>query len=252
MGKHVEPTLGSPSFTCPHCGALAHQTWFHLFISQYDKDNGPEFPPEDQIDPSWVKKRVAGDDEEEVITYMRRIWARRVFFTELSQGEKVKIIAENLDLSNCTACDEVAIWVADKLVHPSVMADLEVNPDIPDELKPDVEEAARIIDISPKAASALLRLCVQRIIMGVAEKSASLNEAVGVLAEKGLDSQIQRALAIVRVTGSGAVSPGQIYSGDDRHTALTLFNLVNLITNAMITQPRLIGRLLENLPERSR
>src|SRR5215211_2902251 len=32
MATTVEPQLGAPSFSCPHCGALAHQGWFQVFL----------------------------------------------------------------------------------------------------------------------------------------------------------------------------------------------------------------------------
>ena len=37
-GKTITPTLGSKSFSCPHCGAIAHQTWYCLFVEGYEKD----------------------------------------------------------------------------------------------------------------------------------------------------------------------------------------------------------------------
>ena len=37
MGKHIEPALGAASFSCPHCGAIAQQTWWRLFLSEFPK-----------------------------------------------------------------------------------------------------------------------------------------------------------------------------------------------------------------------
>jgi hypothetical protein len=41
MPGQVVPRLGAPSFSCPHCGAVALQTWFHLYLSPADKDHPP-------------------------------------------------------------------------------------------------------------------------------------------------------------------------------------------------------------------
>ena len=53
---------------------------------------------------------------------------------------------------------------------------------------------------------------------------------------------------IVRVIGNNAVHPGQILT-DDRETASRLFRLVNMIADAMITQPKHINEFYEELPE---
>jgi hypothetical protein len=41
--KPVEPQLGAASFTCPHCGAVAHQTWYRLFLVNHERGDKPGF-----------------------------------------------------------------------------------------------------------------------------------------------------------------------------------------------------------------
>lgn len=41
MAKEVAPQLGLDSFSCPHCGALAHQHWSGVFVSSYEKGTKP-------------------------------------------------------------------------------------------------------------------------------------------------------------------------------------------------------------------
>ena len=62
---------------------------------------------------------------------------------------------------------------------------------------------------------------------------------------------MQRALNVVRVTGNEAVHPGQIDTGD-ADTAARLFELVNLIVDAVIAQPRRIDGLYDRLPSDKR
>lgn len=64
--------------------------------------------------------------------------------------------------------------------------------------------------------------------------------------------RIQKALDIVRVIGNEAVHPGQIDLRDDTETASKLFNVINLIVDTMITQPRSIDELFQSLPESNR
>jgi len=52
----------------------------------------------------------------------------------------------------------------------------------------------------------------------------------------------------VRVIGNDAVHPGQIDLKDNTDMAEKLFDLVNLITDVMITQPKQVDDLYESLP----
>jgi hypothetical protein len=80
----------------------------------------------------------------------------------------------------------------------------------------------------------------------------NINDDIANLVEKGLPPTIQKALDIVRVVGNNAVHPGQINLKDDVETANKLFELVNLIAQVMITQPKEIEQLYETLPETQR
>ncbi len=72
------------------------------------------------------------------------------------------------------------------------------------------------------------------------------------MVKEGLSPTIQRALDIVRVIGNDAVHPEQMDLKDDVETANKLFELVNLIAQAMITQPKETEQLYETLPEHKR
>jgi hypothetical protein len=41
VAKTIPPQLGADSFSCPYCGAIAHQTWLKLFASFCEKENRP-------------------------------------------------------------------------------------------------------------------------------------------------------------------------------------------------------------------
>ena len=69
---------------------------------------------------------------------------------------------------------------------------------------------------------------------------------------QGLDKRIQQALDVVRVVGNNAVHPGELDIRDDTATAHKLFELINLISDVMISQPKHIGALYEALPEGAR
>jgi len=120
--------------------------------------------------------------------------------------------------------------------------------DLPEEIKSDFREAAEIWHSSPRGSAALLRLCIQKLCIRLGKSGRNLNNDIGELVKEGLDPRIQKSLDIVRVIGNNAVHPGQILT-DDRETASRLFRLVNMIADAMITQPKHINEFYEELPE---
>jgi hypothetical protein len=44
--KYVAPSFGAASFSCPHCGALAHQEWFVTRAVQMSRDRTPKLADE--------------------------------------------------------------------------------------------------------------------------------------------------------------------------------------------------------------
>ena len=114
---------------------------------------------------------------------------------------------------------------------------------LPSDIQSDFQEARSIANLSPRGAAALLRLCIQKLCRHLGEKGDNVNEDIAALVKKGLPTQIQQALDIVRVVGNNSVHPGQLEITDDPATAASLFNLVNLITDVMISQPKHVENL---------
>ncbi len=123
---------------------------------------------------------------------------------------------------------------------------------MPEEVKSDYLEARRLVGESPRSAAALLRMAIHDLITQLGESEEDIDESVENLKKKGLEVKMERALESVRVIGDGAVPPGQIDTRDDAETASILFNLLNLIVEALITQPRKVDELLEKLPDKRR
>src|SRR3989304_6593930 len=60
---------------------------------------------------------------------------------------------------------------------------------------------------------------------------------------------IQHYLDILRVIGNNAVHPGELDLKDDTNIANALFDVLNLIVESMITQPRRVKELYGRLPQ---
>lgn len=135
------------------------------------------------------------------------------------------------------------------MIYPATVTAPFPNPDIPDGIKADFEEARQIASSSPRGAAALLRLVIQKLCVHLGEPGKDLNKDIGSLVKKGLPERIQKALDVVRVIGNESVHPGQIDLNDNPSTTSKLFELVNIIADKMITEPKEIDKLFDGLPD---
>ena len=76
-----------------------------------------------------------------------------------------------------------------------------------------------------------------------------LNGDIANLVKKGLNAVVAKSLDVVRVIGNESVHPGSI---DLQPVAKRLFDLINIITEQMITQPKHVEELYSKLPESKR
>ena len=94
-----------------------------------------------------------------------------------------------------------------------------------------------------------MRLAIQKLCKELGRPGKDINKDIKALVENGLNPLVQKALDAVRVIGNNAVHPGQIDLRDDRATAESLFGLINLITEKMISEPKRVNEVYASLPE---
>lgn len=154
-----------------------------------------------------------------------------------------------LYIAKCVNCGNKIIWINGDYIYPDIVAE-EPNADMPESVKQLYNEAGLIYNKSPRAACALLRLAIDRLCNELGEVDRDINNNIGALVKKGLSKDIQQALDVVRVVGNKAVHPGVIvFDVDDKNTAIKLMRLLNIITERMITEPKEIASMYEDLPE---
>lgn len=244
-GKYTPPSTTLTAFSCPHCGVLTSQFWYRAF-------SGPV--PTESKTPNLLKEvdktlfaEIGEGERKKMLAWIEKASAGFPFIEKTSDYSSN--IAYNVHFSSCFECKKISIWIYDALVWPSASEAPDPNPDLPDDVRADYDEAGLVLNTSPRSAAALLRQAVQRLCAHLGEKGKNIDADIAALVQKGLDKRIQRALDVVRVIGNNAVHPGQIDLKDDRAIAEKLFGLVNLIADALISQPKHIDAMFEGLPE---
>ena len=169
-----------------------------------------------------------------------------------SRADQSSEEVENLIFSICWKCEGYALWLNQKMIYPEASNAPLPSEDLPADVKEDFGEARKVVNASPRSAAALLRLALQKLMIELGEKRKNLDDDIGNLVKKGLPEKIQKALDVVRVIGNNAVHPGQIDLRDDAKTAIVLFELLNMIVESQITQPKRVDEIFGRLPEGAR
>lgn len=150
--------------------------------------------------------------------------------------------------SLCAHCEAWTFWYRGKMVVPSEAPVEPAHPDLPEDCRVDYTEARDIFSRSPRAAAALLRLCIQKLLPHLGEVGKNINEDIKALVSKGLPPLIQKALDYCRVVGNNAVHPGELDLNDTPEIASKLFQMINFIVEDRITRPKEVEALYQELP----
>lgn len=244
--KFTVPTTSLLAFNCPHCEAFAKQFWFEANASSLAKDSTPSIAIPRQ---TYLLSSVELQDSasREAFVKSASSAAQGLPFFEKNQ-QNVDIKVGNVSYSQCYNCNEISIWINDRMVYPNCGTAPLPNPDMSLQIRKDYSEASAIADVSPRGAAALLRLCIEKLCIELGQKGRNLNEDIGALVKNGLDPRVQRALDTVRVIGNNYVHPGKMDLGDDRATVNTLFTLLNLIIEKTISEPNHVTEMYDSLP----
>lgn len=176
------------------------------------------------------------------------VYARQLWDSVSRPAGGAFIQIQNLVVCGCTHCDRDSFWYCGRMIYPDIAAGPPAHEDMPDDVKADYQEAQTVVARSPKSAAALLRLSVQRLMHHLGEKGKDINGSIGNLVKKGLPVQIQQSLDAVRVIGNESVHPGTMDLNDTPEVAATLFDLLNIIVDTMIGQPKRIAAVYAKLP----
>lgn len=232
--EHTLPTYDSTKFACPHCNVVAIQKWFNSESASDDVIN--------------IFHNIYLNYGRSISDIEKK--AAEKFLTSLDHNfsnEYKAMIPEGFSLSTCDACSQFAVWVDEIIVYPLKISVQLPNEDLNAQSKKLYLEAAIILDDSPKGATALLRLALQHLLIQLGGKGKDINEDIKKLVAAGLSPKIQQALEMLRVVGNNAVRLGSIDLDDNKEIALKLFQILNFIAREMITQPREINDIFDDI-----
>jgi len=152
----------------------------------------------------------------------------------------------------CEHCERPSYWYEKNLIIPTFAPVPLPHPDMPEDVVPEYNEARDLVARSPRAAAALMRLALQKLMPHLGQKGKNINDDIGGLVAAGLPVGIQQALDICRVVGNSAVHPGELDIRDSPDIAQTLFGLMNGIIEDRIARPKAIEALWSQLPPGAR
>ena len=152
----------------------------------------------------------------------------------------------------CRHCGGYSIWREGDILIPASSTAPLPHPDLPAECEGDFSEARAVLSKSPKAAAALLRLCVQRLLVHLGGDGKHINSDIKGLVDLGLPPLVQQALDYCRVVGNNAVHPGEINVNDSPEIANSLFEMINFIVEDRIARPKEVEALYSSLPQGAR
>jgi hypothetical protein len=152
----------------------------------------------------------------------------------------------------CSHCKTMSFWYQERMIVPSEAPVPPAHEDFPEECRADYNEARDIVARSPKAAAALLRLCLQKLLKELGEKGKNINDDIASLVQKGLPAAVQQALDFCRIVGNNAVHPGELSLDDTPEIANALFEMLNFIVEQRITQLKRIDAFYAVLSPKAR
>lgn len=228
------PNYKGDKFRCPHCQVISQQKWFD------SKTSGETI--------SSIIQHIYFDYRTGISDYQQTAIAS--FLKSLESGFYRRLQAffpSKISIATCASCGDLSLWVEQKMVHPRHISLPHPNQDMDDEIKGLYIEAANIFTDSPKGATALLRLALQKLLKQIGKDGKNINNDIKELVSEGLSPKIQQALDLLRVVGNNAVHPGQINIEDNSEIAMKLFGILNFIAEELISKPKELENLYSGI-----
>ena len=163
-------------------------------------------------------------------------------------------IYTTVHMSKCLHCNKTLLWLEDNdgsaiIIYPHISVAQTPHEDMPEDCKALYTEAQQVLPFSKRAAVALIRLIVQKLMPHLGQDTKNdLDACIGNLVRNGLSQNIQQALDTCRVIGNHAVHPGTIDFEETPEVANHLLGIVNFLVEELIARPKRNATMFANLP----
>ena len=154
--------------------------------------------------------------------------------------------------SSCAGCKDDSYWLRGNLIFPRPRHAAALGEHFPESIRAIYNEAASILLDSPRAATALLRLCVELVCFDKGAEGNNLFDSIGKLVGAGIDKRIQQALDSIRVLGNAALHPSETLlheQGAYQAAAISCFKLINYLDTRLYEEPAQIESVYAGLPD---
>jgi hypothetical protein len=242
MNEYIEPRLGAESFSCPHCNTVAHQDWYSLFLKPENAAEIRVLTPETVMVSTLRQGEAQRDSLKEIDQFVERLKKNELTYEYQKHPHPLKVKMANLHISNCHSCNGFLLWVSGLLVFPTRM---DKTPELVEE---DLQEATTILDKFPRGATALMRVCIQKLVPLLNQDGNELDEHVSSLVRKGLEMEMQQATEVLEVLRLDPVQLTQLESQADKEMVLRFLDSLKAILERRMPLNRVensIDRLTE-------
>lgn len=163
---------------------------------------------------------------------------------------EVKAPYEQGKMLRCPACNKVIVLIDDKVVYPNYLP-IEPNTDMPEDVRDIFTEALSIANTSPRAACALLRLCIEKLCLNLgANPNKNLAEKIQ---EVSTNPDVINLLEACRLVGNKAVHPSFVdITENDIDLVENLAKFINLVITTTITSQKLAEEIKSRFSKKAR
>lgn len=165
-------------------------------------------------------------------------------FRQYAQTHNAEVV---FSTAYCARCNRFSAWLNEAMYIPTGGNAPLPHGDMPEAVSQIYREAAEVSQFSPRAAVALLRLALENLVEALGAVGRDINTKIGDLVTKGLSPVIQQSLDSLRVLGNEAIHIGTVDVANTEISA-SLFSLINLIVEQMITVPKHVASVYSMLP----
>lgn len=219
INEYFPPVHGEKKFHCALCGVYAEQKWSHI--------------------------NACGDLYTTVDGWNHIVKSSNI----LNTSKFTDKLPEKFTISRCEHCLGLTLWHDGSMIMPRVISTSQPNNDLSSNVKELYNEAANILQDSPRAAAAIIRLSLQVLCKDLGEKGENINDDIKSLVAKGLDMRVQKAMDSLRVVGNNGAHPGEINLNENRDKVVKMFDIINFIAQKMITDPKELDSFFDDLPD---